>query len=268
MTVTTQRTMYMLDLSLAQLIGEPYAIKPNTTLNEKFSIEQGNEVPSGVYPRLKYVGIGTGGLPGLNQSPGYIYSDHSPMDAALFNQVPFVLRPLDNDLSSGERSKYRFRKTETINGKAYIAYYLKVIPNFSYDNSFFNITSNGSETFVTTKDMNDPKLLNPIPTKRTVNLDNFRQSNLVTKFLKFRFEINPEELKELRNVFDILGRDYQLTEIGLFSGLDTSTGNGTEAICVQAMFFFGLNLDMTHSFNREKSLIKDIELGGSEPILE
>lgn len=57
MTTSSQRTLFGIDLQLAQLYGEDYTCLPNTTLNEKFNILPEINVPPGQYPTLKYITI-------------------------------------------------------------------------------------------------------------------------------------------------------------------------------------------------------------------
>ena len=76
------------------------------------------------------------------------------------------------------------------------------------------------------------------------------------------------EVKELENVYNILGHSQQLmTEIGLCTGIDYTGYGPTEASCVQIAFHIGVNLDLTNSFRTEAAITKYIELGGSEALI-
>ena len=66
MVKASQITVYGLGLINAMLSNRPYNVYPNTTLNEKFNVLAKEHVISTskslVYPRLKYFGIGIGGV--------------------------------------------------------------------------------------------------------------------------------------------------------------------------------------------------------------
>ena len=53
-------TIYGAELQTAQLIGAEYPIRENTTLNQKFHIQEGVVHSAGTYPRMKYIAIGNG----------------------------------------------------------------------------------------------------------------------------------------------------------------------------------------------------------------
>lgn len=269
MTVATQRSLYNVDLHLAMLTGHDYICLPNTTLNEKLNIKPTAKVPSGRYPTLQYIGIGIGGATSLNQSPGFINSEHSPIDGCLFEHIPFVVKELNDDLNNNDRLKYRMRKEEILpNGKTYACYYLKVIPTIDYDSKFYTITTREGISYIKQLDMNNPEILNPKPKTRVLKYDELEETELITKLCKFKFTLDAKEKKELENVYKLLGIENQLTEIGLFTGLDVDDGRFKEATCCQMMFSFDVKLDMTYELNQLATMEKYIELGGTEALIK
>ncbi len=97
-----------------------------TTVNEALSIQPN------VYPgqdervTLGILMIGSGGhtcQPGANGKPRIAPRNHTAENLSLFEPVPFVLRPVEDDLSISERGKYALRKEMDINGKMYFGYY-------------------------------------------------------------------------------------------------------------------------------------------------
>ena len=81
-------------------------------------------------------------------------------------------------------------------------------------------------------------------------------------------KFSSDEVKELENVYNILGHSKQImTEIGLCTGIDYDGYGVTEASCVQIAFHIGVNLDLTNSFRTEAAITKYIELGGSEALI-
>lgn len=268
MTVTTQRTLFGVDLALAQLFGANYETLPNTTLNEKFGILPGITVPPGSYPTLNYICIGVGGDAALDNSNNFVYNNHSPLDGALFKHIPFVMKKLDEDLSVADRAKYRFRKEEFHNSNTYACYYLKKIPSNLYDQKFFKVSNVNGESYLTTYDMNTPEILNPKPRTRELDINKMDSTEFITKLTRFKMELSSEELKELDNVYKVLDIGHRkLSEIGLCSGIEQTTGDIMEASCVQLLFHFGMNIDLTYTINTNSSFVKYIELGGAEALL-
>ena len=277
MTLSTQRTLFNTDLHLAMLFGAKYSTLPHTTLNEKWSIS--NELdPTKIgrlseYPTIRYLCIGTGGNPGINSSNGFILSEHSPIDAALFNQVPFAMYEDGTDMNPDRQSNYRFKKKVTLStGKAYTCYYLRMIEDINsvYDNKFQTIKNVGSETFISAFNT-DINMLNPVPRNKMIKYDKITETDFITKLCKIKVTFQKEELDDLANVLKILNKGSNvLTEMGLCTGIETynkETKESLEPEDVQLMFYLDLNLDLTYNFNSGKSFTKYIEVGGAEPLL-
>lgn len=271
---TSQRTIYAQDLSLAQLIGAEYQIKPNTTLNEKIGVLAQEEKPIGVYPVMKYLAIGCGGQGIVEDPKNYPYSYHQPTDAALFKMMPFVVREANQDLNYVERQKYRLRKDIVINGKQYYAYYLKALTmdkDIIYKNDFVQISKT-----INPFSCEDKDVLNPTPISKIDKITS-STSSYVTKLAKVVFELTEQEVEEINKVFDLMGNtlfpgyaattNKTITELGLCTGIDTVTQNGyTESICTQVAFHIGITLDIDVTFNSKSSYYKIFELGGAEPL--
>lgn len=123
-----KRTIYAGDLQTAKVLGIPYTLRANTTLNEKHNIHANAVLNQGQYPSVQYVAIGRGGhqiMAGADGVPYMAPVPHRVKDAALYDQVPFVLRLETQDLSPVQRANYGLRKSVTIDGERYFAYYLK-----------------------------------------------------------------------------------------------------------------------------------------------
>lgn len=150
------RTVFGTQLQICQNRHSPYEYLPNTTLNEKFDIQPGiyPVQPEGskqnVYPSLNYWAIGRGGHRNVNGPDNEPLNEalaHNPTDAALFKHIPFVLRPLDNDLTAEERAKYALRRIETHAGVKHVAYYLKRLPKSTAAPKLLRVViENGVET--------------------------------------------------------------------------------------------------------------------------
>ncbi len=115
-------------LQVANLLGSQFEKEDNTTLNQKFDIQASAAIPPNARPTLKFFTIGIGGhgyTMGPNNIPLSQGIDHTSADAGLYHHLPFVVRPINDDLSAGERTRYCLRKMITVDGVNLVAYYGK-----------------------------------------------------------------------------------------------------------------------------------------------
>lgn len=70
----------------------------------------------------RQVNGGTGVVPIFTQKP------HRATDAALYHMIPFVVKPIAFDLTGADRAKFRLRRTLSIGGDLYAAYFGRVLP--------------------------------------------------------------------------------------------------------------------------------------------
>lgn len=111
-------------------VNRPTALLSNTTLNQKFNIHRDVDITASDRQAVSCVGIGNGGhsfILGANGFPKWNAKHHEATHAAMYNQLPFVLRRENDDLSASLRQKYRLRRVEEHNGLRYVAYYLRVL---------------------------------------------------------------------------------------------------------------------------------------------
>ena len=264
------------------LLQLPYAISPNSTLNQKFGI-QATLVPDiSVLPSLGYYAIGNGGhqftLGTSGTSTAAISKpepvQHRGTDAALYNHTPFVLRLLTNDLTAAAMLQYALRRIETHNGVQYAAYYLKrlvlteVTPAMEYV-TVSNGISNVSAFIPTSAN------LNPIPPALSSTGVNIVSGDYVSATAKLNIILSTDDIAELINVAMVLYNDANyaiISEIALCSGVDkivTSpvAGNATinfkEAIAVQVLSFVNTFFPLNYSGNSCELLL---DVGCSEPV--
>ncbi|EPU3829006.1 DUF7208 family protein [Campylobacter coli] len=261
MVVSSQRTLYNIDLQLRQTSGLPYKLMPNTTLNERFNIHPNFSFTENEYPSLKYFSIGIGGDDILDGSVGYPVSSHSPVDACLYKPIPFVMRKVSEDLTESERINYRFRKQEYINGENYICYYLKLITGFNIRDEFYKINTINGKSTLGLFNLDSINPLYPEPRERGIEYDNFDVMTDLAHKLDIEFTLLPNEVNDLKKVLEIhkVG-STRITEIALCTGKDIDG----EARGVQVGYFCGVNLDLLQSLNLDTSITKKIELGGHE----
>ena len=269
-----QRTLFNIDLHLHQLLGKDYEAPENTTLNEKFQILPNEKLPTGIYPTLNYYAIGCGGNVVVDNVGTYHYSEHLPVDAALFQHVPFVMRDISNvDLTLTERSNYRLRLVKNYNGINYACYYLKVVPSYDLKPIFHKIRTLESGTSISSPtlsimDLTQSSILNPVPVIRDLTYKNQNEIGFVTKIAKLTFSLTPAEIIDIQNCLKIMSLDNKnISEIGLVTGHDITVGGAKEVISAQIAIHLGVNLDLTAEIVKGKTIMKTIEIGGGEPLI-
>lgn len=252
------RTVYSAALQASTLLGLPIVLKPNSTLNEKFGVNQSISLAETDVPAIRYLAVGNGGhrmIVGADNIAKPEPIQHTPRHAALYNQLPFILRKTNEDLTPAERANYRLRKLETHDGVSYVAYYLKVLDlsNTSTQLELRNVTDG-----VTTSTVFNPTAADLNPTPPAINPGGVIQTSgdYIAATAKVPFVMSTTDIEEYLNVCNIIYGDVNyamISEIALCSGVDrTVTGdfNGTslgytDAIGVQVCSFlssfFALN---------------------------
>lgn len=275
----TTRTLYGAALLSAKTLGVPHVIVPKTTLNEKFQIAEAMLPEASASPSVRYYGIGRGGHDYQKDTEGDSYNrvvDHSPTDASLYKPMPFVLRPVENDLTAEQRAKYRMRRQETHFGRNYYAYYLKELV-LGEDPIEMTITVVVDGQEITKPFIPDSSNLNPTPPAipPTGSTPSSTAYGSVIRPLSIEFnEFDVAELLAAANVlFEGNLSKAIISEIALVHGVDTlltgkTTGGANiqykEVIGAQVNAFFSSLHDI--SANNE-GFIKDLDLGDNEPML-
>lgn len=272
------RTVMGAALQTHQLLGKPLVIKQNSTLNQKFDIQANLSIAETDIVAMKYVAIGNGGHSiaiGANGIPRIKNVQHTPRHAALYNQLPFVLRLPNDDLDAGQRSRYRLRKLVTIEGTVYVAYYLRTLDlSSSVPNLELRTVSEG----VTTSTPYEPSLADLSPTPPPIDSGDVlvTTGDYVAATAKVPFEMSADDVTEFLNVCNVIygSPDYaMISEIATCSGVDrnvqgefngTTTGY-TEAIAVQVCSFMS-SVIPAESINQGVSIL--IDVGSVESMLD
>jgi hypothetical protein len=261
--------VYGISLQLSQINGSPYEILPNTTLNEKFNIKSNVKLTKDVYPTIKYFALGVGGSEVATGIDAYNFSKHKSTDAALFEHIPFVMRTVDEDLLPIEKAKYRFRKTEIINGVEYICYYLKVIDTKSMSQGFYIVSVNEGSASLSVFDTNTDEFLNPIPRDPSKGMTDLNNTKYISAVANLKFSLYKNELEEINEILKIrYGESHTkgLTEIGICSGVDMDIETGyKEATCAQVIYHTEVDINTASILQAEGELVRMLEYGGSEP---
>lgn len=242
--------------------GKDITIEKNTTLNEKFNILSDRlSVPTGIFPKISYFGLGIGGT-GTPIKMGY----HSTIDSAMFDQIPLIARKLDNDLTLQERARYRFRVERLINGTVYVFYYLqKLEENPDLINiKTINKIGETNTSVVDMFDTNDPSILNPVAS--IINPDNTEKSRFYIVENNISFSFTLEDKNEIINAYRLsyTAADIpNITEISLFTGLDTVQPDGTtEAYVVRGAIHYATPYELQPFLSEEEVTHRYIGIGG------
>jgi hypothetical protein len=220
------RTIYSTHLQTCIRADKPVTIFTGSTLNEKWGVLPNSQLTAGMIPKDNYFAIGNGGADytsGLTANPKL----HLPTHCSLYNQIPFIARPVHQDLPSTLKAKYRLRKV--INGVAY--YFLKVI-----DKTGVTVTTEvrnvvgGSVTPAPFSVADSDKL--PVPPS---NSSYVAGAPLLTYYLStanVNIVLTPSDLTEIVNACALLFNNttgpYVINEFAICSGVDV--GNTTEPI--------------------------------------
>lgn len=221
------RTIYGSRLQTALLLGLPYSSVANTTLNEKFDVFAGVQPdnPATNLPRVRYFAIGKGGHRNMTGADGQPYVapiQHSAGDAALFSHIPFLIRPVDQDLTVGQREKYAMRVVQNVNGTPHVCYYLKRL-------DFTDVTSamlyNAVNDGVTTSSPFVPTGANLNPTPPEIPSDEVvtTTGDYLSTSALLRLDFSAEDVAELVNVAKVMfDNEYYavISEIALVAGVD------------------------------------------------
>lgn len=272
------RTVYSNYLQTCMLSGLPFVLKPFTTLNERFDIQAGIAPAPTVLPALKYMAIGNGGYQLVVGDGGKVKPEpiqHLATDASAFDPMPWVIREPANDLTPVERANYALRKESTINGTAYVSYYLRRIDLtgvlVTMEHRVVDETDN---TTVTTPFVPDNSNLNPTPQDLDNSGNNILSGQYVSASAKVSVSITDWEASELLNVSKVLWNDEDyciISEIQLCTGVDkTVSVNGSsgsfdfnEAIAVQVATHIAAFYPMQFSKN---GIDIFLDIGASEPL--
>lgn len=272
--VPTQLSNY---LQVSSFLDTPFQQFEDTTLNQKFDIQAGALLPPGSRPALKFYTIGIGGhgyTMGPNSIPLSQVIDHSSGDAGLYRHLPFVLRPINDDLTAGKRSRYCLRKIVKVDGTNYVAYYGKrlnmtgVIPKMTKRTIVDDQTV--IEEYVYTEANLSPTPPE-IPNTGAVTTSNEYLATSAVIPMPF----TEADVAELYNVAEILFGDRRMaviSEFGFCTAVDADVSINTpagavtfkETICAQIATIISGHYEMIYN---SKGFDFNLEVGAVQPLL-
>lgn len=274
---TVCRTAFSAHLQTCRLLEKPFTVLPNSTLNQKFNLFADQKPATNEYPKLAYIGIGNKGTTYELVSGNYLLTTtipHLARHASPYNTIPFLVRPVSNDITAQERTQYRLRVPMTINGVQYVAYYLRVldlssvVPTVELRNVNDGIITNVPFT----PDLSDlspehPVLSNP-------NLNNPNGDYLVST-AKINFVMSKYDIENVMNACEVIYGDPRyavINEICLVTGVDKIqtgvfggvTSSYTDVIAAQVAAFISQNHILTASTSEIEI---GLNIGSVEPLL-
>jgi hypothetical protein len=272
------RTALGAQLQTCQLLKLPLPSEQYRSLNEKLNTNKDIHITVNDVPSVKYVAIGNGGhkmVVGANGLAKPEPIQHTPQNAALYNQLPFVLRLPSNDLTPSERSQFRLRKLETHDGIQYVAYYLKVL-DLSMTTTKLELRSVKNGVTVSTPYVYSLDNLNPTPPTITNTGVITTTGDYIACTAKVPFEMTAADIAEFLNVCNIIYGDdgyAMISEIAVCSGVDKTDVvgifNGTSAAYTDAIDVWVINFISTFFAAKfaNDSISLNLEVGSVESLL-
>lgn len=256
----------------------PTTIPEASTLNKKHNVQVGVMPEAGQIPRIAYIAISNKGHAAVLDGDGSTELTpipSLPRHAGMYNHIPFVMKPLDNDLTVAEMAKYRMRTIEEHGGVMYACYYLKCI---DFTNVVPKLVIRRVANGVTTEIPFVPSLqdLSPVPPDVSVLTRKITTGEYLVATVPLSFTMSKAELNEFLNACEIRDghqRRATISKLALVSGVDkliTATVNGQtaqiqEAIAAQVTNFISVFFPV--GFGMDK-IDLTIDAGATEPMFD
>jgi len=275
---TTVTTIYGAFVQACQFFKQKFVLVPNTTLNEKLGFMAGVAPADNEMPSVQWVCIGNWGHRNVNGANGRPYTasnQHLPSDAGLYGMIPWVVRPINNDLTANEKKQYGGRIVKEHNGARLVLYYLrKVDTTTAVPAMTINVKINGqvsSKPFV-------PDASNLSPTPPVIQNGEVLEASGEYLAVKSVIDIiiTAQEIEAIIEGCRILDDNEGLaiiSEIGLVSGVPRQNsgqgagGNNIQYDEVIAAQIVGI-LNTYYSLPAANSQIREtMTLGTSDPML-
>jgi len=263
-------TMYGEKMINRAKCGLEYIPIVNTTLNEKFGILPFENNPDMFYPKINLLTIGAG-LRGTDNTAtrlNLMSSPHSPIDAALFEHIPFYIRKTSEVDIYPPSPKLKLKKTMLIDSIEYTVYYGYEVTNYEAKDDILTFTGIENEYVnISSLNLSELDVLNPTP-KANVDLTTIIK-NYVSDFIKIYTLFSTSELNEIINAFNIIkpGEPPIIKEVGVCFSKTFDTGNNyIENIQTQIMYFLDVDENLNDALEVGK-LDFYIELGNMKMVV-
>ena len=268
------RTVYGAAAQTAANRNLTYIPPDHSTLNEKFSIQELAVLEAGEGHSITHFVIGNNGHRAAVGADGFAYTsanNHQPTDAACYGHLPFIIRPITDDLTIAERANYALRRQETHGGVDYFVYYAKKL-DVSGATVILNKTNidAGISTTVPFEPTTDN--LNPTPLEPTAGTNIIESSGeFVSASSAVTILFDANDATELRNAALIIhgSEEYALiSEIGFLTSVEHVVTEGavtyTELVQASIAIFVSCYYQMVMQTNGFEFIA---DAGITEPLL-
>lgn len=233
------RTIYGAAVQTALMLGSPHRLHEYSTFNEAIHNAtivpfqptvgtRGMQIARPYDPtvdtrslKMGYITIGNKGHQVVieeDDGSSFPPEERSARASGLYGMIPFIIRPVENDLTNAQRAKYRLRKTLDIGGDLFVAYFARVfdmteVPIEAIVTTIANGISTTATLVPTVAD------LKPTPPKITGST----QGNYARVVAVAPLAFTAEEVEELKNACNVLygnERRAMISEIAFCTGVD------------------------------------------------
>lgn len=274
----TTRSVWGAYLQTCLLLKLQYAMMTDSTLNEKFNVQSGIAPAASVIPTQGYYCIGNGGhamTVGTDGLTAPTPLQHEATDAALFNHLPFIMRPVASDLSQSQMAQYALRVVQPFQGVPYACYYLRRI-NFTNVAAQIQMNTVASGVTTVTPYVANTANLNPTPPSVANGQSNVVSPDYLTAAAILGLSFSQQDAAELVNCANIIYGDPRfaiVSEVGLVSGVDqvvqvpsaAGSFNMTEVIAAQIDSFINTFIPMNY-LNDGTTI--NLNVGSTEPLFQ
>ncbi|RLF08141.1 MAG: hypothetical protein DRJ64_01635 [Thermoprotei archaeon] len=263
------KTIYSSRLQNYISLGLEYEPLINTTLNEKFVINPRYNFNDTIkrFPTINVLTIGGDDIvPNSNLNKLNLRaSPHSPLDASLFNHIPFYLKKVSEVGNMPPNDNYVLKKHITIDNELYLACYGYYMSDIIYKGDVIMFNNIDTDFVNISKvDTNDGSFLNPVPRER-LELVNTPDNYLGT-FFKMYFFFSENEILNMLEAFSILYKDdskNRITELGVCSSIRLE--DESDVVWCGVEYFVDTDYDLIDA--RDKTFLEFyLEVGNSEVI--
>ena len=274
---TMTRTAVNAQMQTSIYLKMPHVIMPYSTLNQLHNILPNDVFSETEMPSMKYMAIGNkghrseAGIDGISVTKAI---PHETTHTGMYNQLPFVLRLPTDDLTTIARAQYRLRKTVSINGVTYIAYYLRVLDlTDTIPKLELRVTEDGVTT--ATDFEFTPNSLRPTLPVIGTNQVLVTSGNAIASTARITFKITAEDAEELRSVARILYGDENyaiVSELSPVTGIDRLTSGEVNGVPIQYHEVVGAQIASFMNTYYPFSILRngaeiDLDIGNTEALL-
>jgi hypothetical protein len=251
--LNTVKTIYSGMIQTHKDLGLPYVPQENSTLNEIWNIHDNTPIPANSLHRLSYIAIGNGGhryITGPEQIPYTEEVEHIATHGGPYKPLPFIMRPVNQDLTPSQRAPYAMRALITVGSTQYWAYYLRKVDTTGITPEY-KITTIVDGVPSDIPFIPDNSTLTPTPPEIPSSGATTTNGQFVTIAAPLKVVFTNEDIAELMNCCDILFNNPKLAIISelmvvssipaevplLDTSLNPTLGNYWEALRAQVTNF-------------------------------